>query len=274
MSDATSRPGNAEARQAWQKNARYWDERMGEGNDFFDTLVWPATEHLLSVHAPERVLDVACGNGLTSRRLAETGARVLAFDFSDELIALARKRSEGLDIDYRVIDATDGDALAALGVSQFDAALCSMALMDMADVAPLFRTLAKLLRPKARFVFSVCHPCFNNPACVRIGEQEDRDGTLTSTYSVKVTRYLTPFTRLGLAMSGQPVPHPYFHRPLSELLGAGFNSGFVLDALEERAFPEENRSGSFPLSWNGRFRELPPALIARMTLPEEAPGIQ
>jgi 2-polyprenyl-3-methyl-5-hydroxy-6-metoxy-1,4-benzoquinol methylase len=266
MNDRMSRD-NAEARAAWQKNAHYWDERMGEGNDFFEILVWPATEQLLSVRTGDRVLDVACGNGLTARRLVKAGARVTAFDFSDELIAIARKRSEGFDIAYQVLDATDFDALVALGDGQFDAALRNMALMDVADVVPLFAALARLLRPGGRVVFSVCHPCFNNPASIQVGEQEDRNGTLTTTYSVKVTRYLTAFTRPGLAMRGQPVPHPYFHRSLSELLRAAFKAGFVLDALEERAFPRENTSGAHPLSWNGRFSELPPALIARMILP-------
>jgi len=113
-------------------------------------------------------------------------------------------------------------------------------------------------------VFSVMHPCFNNPSGVQMGELQDREGALVTTYSVKISRYLTPFTQVGLAIAGQPVPHPYFHRPLHVLLGAGFEAGFVLDALEERAFPPQNAGGSSPLSWNGRFSEIPPVLICRM----------
>ncbi len=64
---------NAEARRAWQANAAFWDERMGEGNDFVNLLVWPAAEPLLALRPGERVLDVACGNGLTSRRMAAAG---------------------------------------------------------------------------------------------------------------------------------------------------------------------------------------------------------
>ena len=40
----------------------------------------------------ERVLDAACGNGLYARKLAALGADVVAFDFSEQLIALARER--------------------------------------------------------------------------------------------------------------------------------------------------------------------------------------
>ena len=51
---------------------------------------------------------------------------------------------------------------------------------------------------------------------------------------------------------------------ISALLGPGFEAGLVLDALVERAFPPENTGGTTPLSWNGRFSEIPPVLVGRM----------
>jgi 2-polyprenyl-3-methyl-5-hydroxy-6-metoxy-1,4-benzoquinol methylase len=255
---------NSHAQCAWNTNAVFWDERMAEGNDFFNLLVWPAVERLLLPREGDRLLDVACGNGVTSRRLANVKANITAFDFSERMINLARKRDVQGDIDYRIIDATNREKLLELGLASFDGALCNMALMDMADIDPLMNALPALLRPNGRFVFSVVHPCFNNPATVQMGELEDRAGTIVTTYSVKVSRYLTPYTQVGLAMQGQPEPHPYFHRPLSELLGAALKAGLVLDAIEECAFPPEHIGGSTPLSWNGRFSEIPAALIVRM----------
>jgi 2-polyprenyl-3-methyl-5-hydroxy-6-metoxy-1,4-benzoquinol methylase len=255
---------NSHAHSAWNTNAVFWDERMAEGNDFFNLLVWPAVERLLRPREGDRLLDVACGNGLTSRRLANVKASVTAFDFSEAMINLARQRNVPADIDYRIIDATDRAKLLELGVASFDGALCNMALMDMADIDPLMNALTLLLRPNARFVFSVVHPCFNNPATVQMGELEDRAGTIVTTYSVKISRYLTAYTQVGLAMNGQPVPHPYFHRPLSALLAPALKAGLVLDAIEECAFPPEHIGGSTPLSWNGRFSEIPAALIVRM----------
>ncbi len=258
------REENDKVRQTWNMNAQFWNTHMGEGNEFFDVLEWPAVELLLRPDKGERLLDIACGNGLTSRRLAAAGARVVAFDFSDEMIRLAKERTCTPEVDYRVLDATDHEALLQLGVGSFDGALCHMAFMDMADLRPLMTALASLLRPGARFVFSIIHPCFNNPSSVQMCELEDRDGALVETYSVKVSRYLTPFTRLGLAMQGQPAPQPYFHRPLGELLGIGFKAGFVLDAIEERSFSPESRGGGSALTWDGRFSEIPPILVCRM----------
>jgi 2-polyprenyl-3-methyl-5-hydroxy-6-metoxy-1,4-benzoquinol methylase len=255
---------NLNARDAWNTNARFWDERMGEGNDFFNVLVWPAVERLLRVQVGARILDVACGNGLTSRRLSDAGANVVAIDFSDELIAVAKGRSHGRNIDYRVIDATDHAALVELGLGMFDAALCNMALMDMADIRPLMKALAGLLCAGGAFVFSVLHPCFNNPSVVQMGEVEDQEGTFETTYSVKVSRYLTSFTRFGAAMHEQPVPHPCFHRSLGALIRPGLDVGFVLDALEECAFSPGHPAGTTALSWGGQFCEIPPVLVVRM----------
>ena len=255
---------NTHAIQAWDTNAAFWDERMGEGNGFFDVLLWPAVEKLLNPGPGENLLDVACGNGLTSRRLANAKSIVTAFDGSPAMIAVAIARGGPSNIDYRIIDATNYEALIGLGAGAFDGALCNMALMDVADIDPLMNALPVLLKPGGRFVFSVIHPCFNNPATVQMAELEDRNGSIVTTYSVKIARYKTPFTQAGLAMRGQPVPHPYFHRPLSLLLAPALRAGLVLDGFEEQAFPPDDSDGTPPLSWNGRFSEIPAALVARL----------
>jgi 2-polyprenyl-3-methyl-5-hydroxy-6-metoxy-1,4-benzoquinol methylase len=260
---------NEETREAWNLNAAFWDERMAEGNDFVQVLLWPATERLLDLRPGERVLDIACGNGLTSRRLVAMGADVVAFDFAENLIARARQRTTGhaAQIEYHVLDATDEAALLALGEGRFDAALCQMALFDMAQIDPLMHALARLLRPGGRWVFSVIHPCFNNPHMAHVAETEDREDDIVTLYSVKISGYITPTIARGAAIAGQPAPQLYFHRPLQVLLGTAFDAGFVLDGLEERAFPPDHPPGRSPLSWGANFHEIPPVLVARMRLP-------
>jgi hypothetical protein len=65
-----------------------------------------------------------------------------------------------------------------------------MALMDIPTIDPLMRALRRLLKPEGRFVFSVQHPAFNFNAARLVLEEENRDGALVETYSVKVTGYL------------------------------------------------------------------------------------
>jgi 2-polyprenyl-3-methyl-5-hydroxy-6-metoxy-1,4-benzoquinol methylase len=255
---------NQFSREAWDANAEIWDARMGdEGNDFFRILQWPIITSFLDIKPDSHILDIACGNGLTSRKLAELGATVTAFDFSSELVKLAQARlNPDSRITYHKIDATDESALLALGEHVFDSALCNMALFDMADIEPLFRALPKLLRPNGTFVFSLTHPAFNNASSMHVMEEIDDEGEIKTVYSVKISRYMTPYQAKGLALRNQPKPQMYFERPLRYYLNLGFQNGFVLDGFEERAFSPEDPQ-TFPLGWGGKFSEIPPVLIAR-----------
>jgi 2-polyprenyl-3-methyl-5-hydroxy-6-metoxy-1,4-benzoquinol methylase len=257
---------NEETRQAWDANAAYWDEKMGEGNDFVNLLEWPATLRLLEPQPGQRILDIATGNGLTARRLAALGSQVSAFDFSKELIKFAQARTApDLRITYHILDATDESALlSTLGVSApFDAALCNMALFDMADIEPIFHILPSLLKPGGGFVFSLTHPAFNNTSSVHVAEEMDAEGQIISVYSLKVSRYMTPYQAHGAALRGQPRPQVYFERPLQYYFNLGFRNGFVLDGFEECAFPAGHPQTN-PLSWGGNFSEIPPVLVARL----------
>ena len=257
---------NQFSREAWDANAEHWDTRMGdEGNDFFNVLCWPVLVSFLEVQPGQHILDIACGNGLTSRKLAQLNAKVTAFDFSTELIKLAEARpNPDSRITYHNIDATDESVLLAFGEGSFDSALCNMALFDMADIEPLFRTLPRLLKPNGIFVFSLMHPAFNNPSGTLLAEEWD-DGQIRTRYAVKVPRYINQFQSQGLALRNQPKPQLYFHRPIRYYMNLAFQNGFVLDGFEERAFPPDHPQVS-ALGWGGKFSEIPPALIARMRL--------
>jgi len=257
---------NAETRQAWDTNAAFWDEKMGEGNDFVNILLWPAIKRLLDPQPGQCILDIATGNGLTARRMAALGASVTAFDFSKELIKLAQsKQNPESRISYHILDATDESSLLALGEHAFDAALCNMALFDMAEIEPLFRVLPKLLKSSGTFVFSLTHPAFNNSSSVHVGEELDNGTRIITTYSVKVSRYMTSQQVHGQAMRDQPKPQIYFERPLQTYFNLGFENGFVVDGLEERAFPPGHPQ-THPLSWGGNFSEIPPVMVVRMRL--------
>ncbi len=258
---------NIETHEAWEINAEVWDRRMGdEGNDFFNILCWPALASFLDLKPDSHILDIACGNGLTTRRLAELGAQVTAFDFSSNLIekAKVRLKDHASRVNFHVIDATSESNLLSLGENRFDSTLSNMALFDMADIEPLFRSLPKLLKPKGTFVFSITHPAFNNASAMHVVEEFDT-GEVNTIYSIKISRYMTPHHQRGLALRNQPKPQVYFDRPLQYYLNLGFKNGFILDGFEERAFPPEVPQ-THPLGWGGKFSELPAVIVARMRL--------
>jgi 2-polyprenyl-3-methyl-5-hydroxy-6-metoxy-1,4-benzoquinol methylase len=253
-----------ESRNIWDTNAEAWDAKIGGGGGWQTMLIAPMVEQMLEIRPGERVLDIACGNGIFSRHLASLGAYVVASDFSPKMIEFARSRTvEHSDrIEYHVADATDEAQLLALAGpdgQQFDAAVCNNALMDMPAIEPLYRAIAGMLKPGGRFVFSIMHPCFNGQSVSMQAEIAGYDAK--PTYSIKVSGYLSAEVTQGLAIFEQPVRQYYWHRPLHALFNPAFSAGLLLDRLEEPRITAGVPSSN-PLSWANY--DMPPLLFARL----------
>ena len=207
---------------AWESNAKYWDTYMGDHSNFFHCdLVRPYTEEFLNISEDDFVLDIACGNGNFSQRMAEKGAKVVAFDYSSQMISLAKKRRQSmLDfIDFSVCDATNFDALIMLKQERlFNKAVALMAIMDISEIQPLFNAVYEMLCDNGVFVFATHHPCFTYP-------NED---------------YFTNCIDKGFAIDGQPELQNYYHRSISDILNTAFNAGFILDRFHEVPFEGKN----------------------------------
>jgi SAM-dependent methyltransferase len=248
----------------WDRNADFWDRHLGEGNAFQLKLIMPATDRLLGDVAGKAILDACCGNGNYARKLAGRGATVTAFDGSRVFIEKAVGRTPaGLAVSYDVIDATNDDALAVLGEGRFDATVCSMAMMDLAEIDPLLRAVRRALKPGGVFVFSVPHPAFNSYYARPTADLVNIDGRMTQRFGMAVDGYLSPMVEQSEGILNQPEPHPLFHRPIGLLLSHCFAAGFVVTALEEPAFPPDTPAKN-AFSWAKR-PEIPPALVVRLS---------
>jgi 2-polyprenyl-3-methyl-5-hydroxy-6-metoxy-1,4-benzoquinol methylase len=149
----------------WNINAAWWDDRIGDGNDFQTYLIEPATERLLAISPGDQILDIARGAGRFARRMAELGGCVIAIDQSAAFIERARApTSNQSGIEYHIADVANRDRMLTFGAGRFDKAVCTMALMDLPQVEPLLQVTKQLLKPTGTFVFSVMHPCFHTPA--------------------------------------------------------------------------------------------------------------
>src|SRR5687767_3329019 len=98
----------------WEQIAPFWDGHV----EAHAAGVFPVTS-LLEVAPGSRLLDIGCGNGRFSRHAHELGAKVVATDVSSVFVDIARAKSSP-EIDYRVVDACDEDALLNLGEGRFD----------------------------------------------------------------------------------------------------------------------------------------------------------
>lgn len=224
----------------WNQNASTWDEAMAKGSPFQKTLVEPKTLEFLNVHPGMSVLDIACGNGQMSRRLASLGALVTSIDGSETMIRLAQQRSKGLEINYHIGDVTQPTPLSFLKNAQFEAVLCNMALMDICDITPVFQFIYEVLKDEGIFVFSITHPCFDKAVGPHLTELHENGGTLLTKHFIKVNQYLTPSKITTRALPSLPSSHDFFHRPLETYLKAAFETGFVMCGVAEPSFPSNS----------------------------------
>lgn len=132
----------------------YWNGPAGERwvreQDAIDAGMRVTTDKLFAYAAPragERVLDVGCGCGTTSLRLASLGCDVTGIDVSAPMLAVARKRG------VRVIE---GDAAKAPG--SYDLVFSRFGVMFFNDPAVAFAHLRSISR---RIAF-VCWRAFED----------------------------------------------------------------------------------------------------------------
>jgi SAM-dependent methyltransferase len=110
---------------------------------------WTQNNHyhdFLLRHVPQdctHALEIGCGTGAFSRRLAQRAQRVTAIDLSSEMIRVARSRSDQLsNLDFEVADLMSRDFPAA----HFDC-IATIATLHHLPLRPALMKLIDTLRP-------------------------------------------------------------------------------------------------------------------------------
>jgi trans-aconitate methyltransferase len=122
-----------------------WDVGRYEGNHSY---VWELGADLVDLLAPqpgERILDLGCGTGHLTSKIAGRGAQVLGIDNSPEMIGQARQN-------YPALQFALADAANFSFPDQFDAVFSNAALHWIEDADGVARSVAPALRPGGRFV--------------------------------------------------------------------------------------------------------------------------
>lgn len=136
-------------RYGWNKAAAYYER-------FWAEQLRPAQDLLMDMAAlqpGERVLEVACGTGLVTFRVAGAigaGGTLVATDISEDMVATisADAASRGVAADFRRMDAEVLDFPDA----SFDVVICALGLMYVADPLAALKEMHRVLAPGGRAV--------------------------------------------------------------------------------------------------------------------------
>jgi trans-aconitate methyltransferase len=120
-----------------------WNPELYAANARFVADLGAAVADLLAPRPGERVLDLGCGDGALTAKLAQSGCSVVGVDASAPMVAAA----QALGLDARVMS---GDALTF--DAEFDAVFSNAALHWMLDADAVIDGVFHALRPGGRFV--------------------------------------------------------------------------------------------------------------------------
>ena len=120
-----------------------WDASLYAGNGRFVAVLAESLVEALQPQPGERILDLGCGDGFLTRRIAESGATVVGVDASPQMVAAAKEQGA---------DARCVNAQSLPFDQEFDAVFSNAALHWMSDQDAVLRGVRRALKPGGRFV--------------------------------------------------------------------------------------------------------------------------
>jgi SAM-dependent methyltransferase len=121
-----------------------WDAQAYEKNGAFVHGLAGGAVEWLAAQPGERILDLGCGDGQLTQRIAATGAQVVGVDASAEMVAAARARG---------VTADEGSAESLpYPDAQFDAVFSNAALHWVRGQDAMMAEVHRVLKPRGRFV--------------------------------------------------------------------------------------------------------------------------
>jgi SAM-dependent methyltransferase len=146
-------PSNVEALRAWDgADGAYWAENeaaFDAGLERHDRAFFEAA----AIGATDRVLDIGCGNGQTTREAARRAPRgaALGVDLSSQMIERARLRAAQQGITNAHFIQADAQ-IHPFDEQAFDVAISRTGAMFFGDPVSAFTNIAHALRPVGRLV--------------------------------------------------------------------------------------------------------------------------
>lgn len=144
------------------ESAKGWDGPSGAAwvahADAHDRAVARYLDSFLAaaaLQADHRVLDVGCGNGLTSIEAARRARAVVGCDLSTGMLEVARHRAAAAGLTN--VEFVRADVQVA-DLGSFDRVISRNGTMFFGDPAAAFANLARMLRPGGRLVMQVWQP--------------------------------------------------------------------------------------------------------------------
>ena len=240
---------------SWGKVATWYDNHLEKDTDSYHAkVVHPHLLRMLGVVKGKRILDLACGQGIFSRMLAEKGAFIIGADIGKELIAIAEKNNKehAFKAHYFVTPSHD---LYMVKNGTIDILVCVLAIQNIEKLQETIQEVKRVLTPSGVCYFVLNHPAFRNPTHTHWGYDEHEDKQYR-----RVEEYMSE-SKIKIDMTpGSKTDKKYtvsFHRPLQVYMKAFAKHGLAITRLEEWVSHRESEKGPRQKAENLSRKEIP-----------------
>jgi ubiquinone/menaquinone biosynthesis C-methylase UbiE len=144
-------------------------------------------------------LDLGCGTGRHALWLAAAGAAVTAVDFSEGMLAQARRKPGAEAVRFLTHDLHEPLPLAA---GQFDLVVSGLVLEHLRELGGLFAEAHRVLKPGGRAVVSAMHPAmFLRGAWARFTDPESGERVTPGSVAHPLGAFVMAAVRAGFRLS-------------------------------------------------------------------------
>lgn len=222
----------------WDQIAALRHQQIQSGKDLsYRFVILPCVLSLVRGSDMTSVIDVGCGTGALTSRLARTADRIVGVDLSAEHIRIAASAYSGLTNASFVTSSIEAYSKTAPPRS-VTLAVANMTLMTILNLDSALRALARILAPGGHFVFTITHPFFW-PLYWGYGRKK----WFNYRSEIKIE---APFNISLEKTRGYVTTH--VHRPLERYCASLSRVGFVIEALRE-PLPTGTIQVKYPEQW-------------------------
>jgi len=238
---------------SWQKVSKWYGSIVGEkGHYFHQAVILPNGLRLLDLKPNDRLLDVACGQGILARKIPPT-VKYLGVDVSKQLIDEAKKMDTNHSHQYMVSDVTK----QIPGKENFNKAAIILALQNIKETDTVIRLVGERLEKHGKFLIVLNHPCFRIPR--QSSWETDPKNKLQYR---RINRYMN---ELEIPINAHPGEENStvtwsFHHPMEDYSDYLYKNGFLIEKIEE--WTSDKKSEGSAAKMENRAREEFPLFMA------------
>jgi ubiquinone/menaquinone biosynthesis C-methylase UbiE len=240
---------------SWGSVASWYDNHLEKDTDSYHAkVVHPNLIRMIGDVKGKHVFDLACGQGIFSRSLAEKGAFIIGADISKELITLAEKNNTEYKFKAHYF-ATPSHDLYMVKPGTQDVLVCVLAIQNIEKLQETVGEISRVLKDTGRVYLVLNHPSFRNPTHTHWGydEHEDKQYRRVEEYmsESKIKIDMTPGSKSDKKFTVS------FHRPLQVYVKAFAKYGLGITRLEEWVSHRESEKGPRQRAENKSRKEIP-----------------